>query len=165
MLDDLYPTLRCFIIYHQFREIILWCFVLTLPELVLSEILRLQQCGKFDAQFTEIHQHTKLKGATIKTLTKITLYECQIKCIKFHTCKSFNFFDYDGAHASKAKCDLLSETTRAKGVRLVHRERSMHVQTPKHQKNVSKFIKFPIMLLNEVIFRLGHNSTSFYEYL
>ena len=104
--------------------------VVTANRLSRAEILRLPECGKFDAQFTENSRHRRLGGAVIATFKSTPIDVCRMNCIKFRQCKTFNFL------ADQNLCELNSKTAREPGVSFESRKGWLHGDTPVNQTKV-----------------------------
>ena len=89
-----------------------------------AKILRLEECGKFDAQFTEYSHNRKLIGARLGSFRSTPIEECTIACIKFKKCKTFNFL------AEEKLCELNSMTVREVGTSLESASGWLYVDTP-----------------------------------
>lgn len=53
-----------------------------------AHILRLPECGKYDAIWTVLYEGQKLIGAVHTVLSSLTLRQCLKKCMLYRTCKS-----------------------------------------------------------------------------
>uniref|UniRef100_A0A7M5XLV4 Apple domain-containing protein n=1 Tax=Clytia hemisphaerica TaxID=252671 RepID=A0A7M5XLV4_9CNID len=73
---------------------------------VKANILKLPECGKYDAEFSKITYHQRLLGDILKTLDFISLRKCLTKCMLHPTCQSVNFM------RQNETCELLGNSAR-----------------------------------------------------
>ena len=119
---------------HFSRLTLYLAIMVSAHRLSRAEILRLTECGKFDAQFTEYSHNRRLVGALLASIKSTPIEECTIACIKFKKCKTFNFL------ADKKLCELNSMTIREFGASLQSASGWLYVDTPVNQTKVILFI-------------------------
>ena len=120
------------------------CIVIAFIQISHTEILRLPQCDKFDANFTVIYNNKILVGVLIARLYGSSYLQCTRKCIQYQECKSINYRE-DFAGKLKSVCELNSKEIGDKGVQLVQSSndvgRSVYAETPKQHRKVSSYYK------------------------
>ena len=99
-----------------------------------AEILRLPECGKFDAEFSKYYPEQRLVGAILATFKSTPIRACVAWCIKYPRCKTFNFLGGDEI------CELNSKTIREAGVKLEASREWLHADTPVNQTKVYCFL-------------------------
>ena len=119
---------------HFSRFTLYLAIMVSAHRLSRAEVLRLTDCGKFDAQFTEHSHNRRLVGARLASIKSTPIEECTIACIKFKKCKTFNFL------ADENMCELNSMTVREIGTSLQSASGWMYVDTPVNQTKVINFI-------------------------
>ena len=123
-----------------FRVIYRLCISIALVRIVHTEILRLPQCDKFDANFSILHNNKMLIGAIIDRLHGLTYIQCTRMCIRYQHCKSINYWEHEN-EAMESECELNSKEIGDDGVQLVKSSneggRSVYAETPKNERKVS----------------------------
>ena len=77
-------------------------YYFTLVKFTLSTMLKVNQCGIYDAEFSKIKYDHRLVGSLIDTLYLISLRQCLTKCMLNTSCKSVNYMRHNQT------CDLSS---------------------------------------------------------
>lgn len=98
-----------------------------------AHILRLPECGKYDAMWTVVHQGQKLINSIHTVLPKISLNHCLTKCMLYLECKSIS------AHSENHLCMMHSSLNGENGTMLQNEEGWVHMETDLRVKNVGKF--------------------------
>ena len=94
-----------------------------------SAIFRLQECSKYDAEFSVLQRNKILEGAVLQTHKNIAIGPCQQMCIKNQLCQSINYCGWRKTKDDRY-CQLLSKEIGDQGVKLVPKRGCIHVQTP-----------------------------------
>ena len=68
-----------------------YVYYFTLVKLTFSTILKVNQCGIYDAEFSKIKYDHRLVGSLTDTLYLVSLRQCLTKCMLHTTCKSANY--------------------------------------------------------------------------
>ena len=131
----LYTSLFCFKfkIYKLFflRCILKAWLLFIFPKITLGEILRLSNCSKMDAKFSQVNNGYKLVGSLVAAFDKINGADCVKKCLNYTQCKSINF------HFERSLCELIKKNIEDEGASLEKRKGWSHVETPRTQQKVS----------------------------
>ena len=112
----------------------MWLLILvykaTLPT-VITDILRLEKCSKYDAKFTKVHRGKVLTGSILISFVATTTDECVGKCLMLEPCKSINIKRRDQI------CELNSKDTGDEDARLEKRPGWDMMETFDDERNVS----------------------------
>ncbi|XP_066923681.1 uncharacterized protein [Clytia hemisphaerica] len=101
-----------------------------------SEILRLRQCNKYDAEFSKIKYNHRLVGATITELGLLSLRKCLTRCMYHTTCHSVNYM------RSNERCELVGDSAEQNSTRMTTFEQRQgwnHIETNFYRKTIGEW--------------------------
>ncbi|XP_066934385.1 uncharacterized protein [Clytia hemisphaerica] len=86
-------------------------YYFTLVKFAISTMLKVNQCGIYDAEFSQIKYDHRLTGDLTDTLFLVSLRQCLTKCMLHTTCKSVNYIRQNetcelSSSLSYKTCDL-----------------------------------------------------------
>lgn len=100
-----------------------------------SEILRLPQCGKFDAAWTNIYEGKCLTESTHSLVSNTSYEQCLVTCMLYPKCKSISIKEDAGL------CMLHHSRHDENGTKLEINDGWVHIETDDKLQNVSSLFK------------------------
>ena len=102
---------------------------------VSADILRLDECWKYDGRFTKLHREKALTGSVLLTFVAKEPDECVGRCLMMTECKSTNL------RSSDLLCELNSKDSGDEGAILEKRSGWDVLETSDEEENVC-FLSF-----------------------
>ena len=97
---------------------------------IFTDILRLDECWKYEASFTKVHREKVLVGSILMSFTPKMSDECVNRCLMMEQCKSIN------VRRSDEFCELNSKDTSDSSASVERRIGWDILETSDEQKNV-----------------------------
>ena len=105
-----------------------------------ADILRLEECWKYDAKFSKVHREKILVGTVLRKLIAKIPNECTATCLMTKGCKSFNM------RRSDLFCELNSDDSRGEGVTVEKKSGWDLFETSDVEKNVRCYVMSTLCL-------------------